>query len=202
MTASAISEEHQYLNLITTILLHGHTREDRTKTGTISVFAPPQLRFSLQDGTYPLLTTKQVFHRGVLEELLWFLKGSTNGQELSAKGIKIWEGNGSRDALDKLGFSDRAVGDLGPVYGFQWRHFGAEYHDCDRNYQGEGVDQLCEVVNLIRNDPCSRRIILTAWNPSGCTERHFFLIQIRSIAFSRFEENVFATVSHVLSILR
>ena len=78
---------------------------------------------------FPLLTTKRVFWRGVAEELLWFVKGSTNGHELAEKGIKIWDGNGSREYLDSIGLTDRAEGDLGPVYGFQWRHFGAAYVD-------------------------------------------------------------------------
>ncbi|MEE6464325.1 hypothetical protein FKM82_006231 [Ascaphus truei] len=87
-----------------------------------------QARYSLRD-QFPLLTTKRVFWKGVLEELLWFIKGSTNAKELSEKGVKIWDANGSREFLDKQGFTAREEGDLGPVYGYQWRHFGAEYKD-------------------------------------------------------------------------
>ncbi|XP_065746087.1 thymidylate synthase isoform X2 [Phocoena phocoena] len=121
--------ELQYLGQIEHILRCGFRKDDRTGTGTLSVFGM-QARYSLRD-EFPLLTTKRVFWKGVLEELLWFIKGSTNAKELSSKGVKIWDANGSRDFLDSLGFSTRAEGDLGPVYGFQWRHFGAEYKEMD-----------------------------------------------------------------------
>lgn len=119
-------EEMQYLNLVDDIIKNGVVRGDRTGTGTISKFGV-QMRFSLRNDVFPLLTTKKVFWRGVAEELLWFVKGSTNGNELTEKGIHIWDGNGSRDFLDQRGLSHREIGDLGPVYGFQWRHFGAKY---------------------------------------------------------------------------
>uniref|UniRef100_A0A7M4F207 Thymidylate synthase n=1 Tax=Crocodylus porosus TaxID=8502 RepID=A0A7M4F207_CROPO len=119
--------ELQYLGQVRHILQRGHRKDDRTGTGTVSVFGV-QARYSLRD-QFPLLTTKRVFWKGVLEELLWFIKGSTNANELSAKGVKIWDANGSREFLDKQGFTHRVEGDLGPVYGFQWRHFGAEYQD-------------------------------------------------------------------------
>ena len=104
-----------------------------------------------------------------MEELLWFIRGSTNSNELHDKGVNIWDANGSREFLDNLGFQHRQTGDLGPVYGFQWRHFGADYADMASDYSGQGVDQLAEVVNLIKNDPQSRRIILSAWNPRAQT---------------------------------
>ncbi|KAG8954572.1 Thymidylate synthase [Tulasnella sp. 419] len=163
-------EEHQYLDLIKSILESGATRPDRTGTGTISLFAPPSLRFSLRDGTLPLLTTKRVFTRGVIEELLWFVKGDTDGNHLSEKGVKIWDGNGSREFLDKRGLAHRRVGDLGPVYGFQWRHFGAEYVDCDTDYTGKGVDQLQDCIRKIKEDPTDRRIIMSAWNPADLSK--------------------------------
>jgi dihydrofolate reductase/thymidylate synthase len=122
------SDEMQYLRLVDDIIKTGNVRGDRTGTGTISKFGV-QMRFSLRNDVFPLLTTKKVFWRGVAEELLWFVKGSTNGNELSEKGIHIWDGNGSREFLDQRGLSHREVGDLGPVYGFQWRHFGAMYTD-------------------------------------------------------------------------
>ncbi|XP_061255801.1 thymidylate synthase isoform X1 [Bos javanicus] len=155
--------ELQYLGQIEHILRCGFRRDDRTGTGTLSVFGM-QARYNLRD-EFPLLTTKRVFWKGVLEELLWFIKGSTNAKELSSKGVKIWDANGSRDFLDGLGFSDRAEGDLGPVYGFQWRHFGAEYKDMDSEYSGQGVDQLQKVIDTIKTNPNDRRIILCAWNP-------------------------------------
>jgi len=162
-------EEHQYLDLIRRAIDHGGVRPDRTGTGTLSVFAPNPLRFSLANGSLPLLTTKRVFLRGIILELLWFVKGATDSNLLSEQGVKIWDGNGSRDFLDSRGLSHRRQGDLGPVYGFQWRHFGAKYVDCDTDYTGQGVDQLREVIRKIKENPTDRRIILSAWNPAGAS---------------------------------
>lgn len=189
-------EEHQYLNLIRNILANGEHRPDRyiqnrstylyaqtaaytnsrTGTGTLSLFAPSPLRFSLSRRVggspgeivpiLPLLTTKRVFLRAVIGELLWFISGSTSSLPLSKAGIKIWDGNGSREYLDSVGLSHREVGDLGPVYGFQWRHFGAEYIDAETDYSGQGVDQLADVIDKLKNKPYDRRIILSAWNPA------------------------------------
>ncbi|KAF2091763.1 thymidylate synthase [Saccharata proteae CBS 121410] len=169
-------EEYQYLDLIRDILTHGEHRPDRTGTGTYSLFAPPQLRFSLTKPSptdpatlvpiLPLLTTKRVFLRAVIGELLWFISGSTSSLPLAEAGIKIWDGNGSRAFLDSVGLSHREEGDLGPVYGFQWRHFGAEYVDARTDYTGQGVDQLAEVIDKLKNRPYDRRIIMSAWNPA------------------------------------
>ncbi|KAJ3043904.1 Thymidylate synthase [Rhizophlyctis rosea] len=158
--------ELQYHSLIQSILSNGDSRADRTGTGTLSLFAPPSFRFSLSNNTFPLLTTKRVSFRLVFEELMWFIRAQTDSAILSAKGVNIWDGNGSREALDRLGLTERRVGDLGPVYGFQWRHFGAEYKGCDHDYTGEGVDQLKAVINSIVNNPADRRIIMSAWNPA------------------------------------
>ena len=160
-------DELQYLNLIRTVLDTGESRPDRTGTGTISLFAPPSLRFSLANSTLPLITTKRTFLRGIIEELLWFIKGQTDSTLLSAKGVKIWDGNGSKEFLEKRGLGHRRAGDLGPVYGFQWRHFGADYVDADTDYSGKGVDQLRDVIRKIKEDPTDRRIIMSAWNPAG-----------------------------------
>lgn len=169
-------EEHQYLNLIRDILARGEYRPDRTGTGTLSLFNPPTLRFTLSKANgsdptshtnvLPLLTTKRVFTRAVVAELLWFIKGSTNSKELSDQGVHIWDGNGSRDFLDMLGppQSLREEGDLGPVYGFQWRHFGAEYKDCNADYTEQGVDQIKEIIRKLKHKPYDRRILLSAWN--------------------------------------
>lgn len=162
---SANPEEMQYLDCIRDIIENGVYRGDRTGTGTVSKFGV-QMRFSCRDGAFPLLTTKKVFWRGVAEELLWFVKGSTNAKELSDKNIHIWDGNGSREFLDSRGLSHREEGDLGPVYGFQWRHFGAEYGTMHDDYTGKGVDQLAECINKIKNNPNDRRIICSAWNPA------------------------------------
>ncbi|KAJ1924126.1 Thymidylate synthase [Tieghemiomyces parasiticus] len=159
-------EEYQYLDLVAHILEQGETRPDRTGTGTLAVFAPPQLRFSLTGGVLPLLTTKRVFFRAVLEELLWFVRGDTDARKLAAKGVHIWDGNGSRAFLDRVGLTDRVEGDLGPIYGWQWRHFGATYVDCAADYTNQGVDQLQRVIDTLRTNPADRRLIITAWNPA------------------------------------
>lgn len=162
-------EEHQYLDLVREILDDGEHRPDRTGTGTYSIFAPRPLKFSLnRDGRpiYPLLTTKRVFQKAVLAELLWFISGATSSLSLSEQGVKIWDGNGSREYLDSVGLGHREPGDLGPVYGFQWRHFGAEYVDAKADYTGQGVDQLAEVIHKLRTNPYDRRIIMSAWNPA------------------------------------
>lgn len=166
MSAPTNSAEQAYLDLCQRIIDEGEFRPDRTGTGTRSLFAPPQLRFDLSNDTFPLLTTKKVFSKGIIHELLWFIEGCTDGKKLSEKGVKIWEGNGSREFLDKMGLTHRREGDLGPVYGFQWRHFGAEYKTCDDDYTGQGHDQLAEVIHKLKNNPYDRRIILSAWNPA------------------------------------
>ncbi|KAF2824398.1 thymidylate synthase-like protein [Ophiobolus disseminans] len=169
-------EEYQYLNLINDIIQNGEYRPDRTGTGTYAIPFPAQMKFSLSrpsaDPTQspelilPLLTTKRVFLRAVIGELLWFVAGSTHSKALTEAGIKIWDGNGSREYLDSVGLSHYEEGELGPVYGFQWRHFGAEYKGHAHDYTGEGVDQLAEVIDKIKNKPYDRRIILSAWNPA------------------------------------
>ncbi|CAK86280.1 unnamed protein product (macronuclear) [Paramecium tetraurelia] len=163
---SYIDEEHQenqYLDMITKIMKEGVSKDDRTGVGTMSIFGQT-MRFNLAQ-SFPLLTTKKVFFRGVVEELLWFLRGNTNGKLLLDKGVKIWEGNGTREYLDTIGLQHRQEHDLGPVYGFQWRHFGAKYKDCQTDYSNQGVDQVKEIIQLLKNNPDSRRIILSAWNP-------------------------------------
>merc|ERR1712170_258840 len=122
------------------ILKQGKQRDDRTGVGTISLFGA-QMRFSLRD-QFPLLTTKRTFWRGVAEELIWFIQGNTNAKDLADKNVKIWDANGSREFLDSRGLTENEVGDLGPVYGFQWRHFGADYKNCHSDYKNCGVDEL------------------------------------------------------------
>ncbi|KAL1592249.1 Thymidylate synthase [Paraconiothyrium brasiliense] len=175
-TSNPAHEEYQYLNLIRDILDNGEHRPDRTGTGTYSIFAPAQMKFALSRPSpdpsqppeliLPLLTTKRVFLRAVIGELLWFVAGTTSSKPLSEAGIKIWDGNGSREFLDSVGLSHHEEGDLGPVYGFQWRHFGAEYKGHDADYTDQGVDQLAEVIDKLKNKPYDRRIILSAWNPA------------------------------------
>ncbi|KAK7352103.1 hypothetical protein VNO80_17520 [Phaseolus coccineus] len=157
-------EENMYLKLVQDIITEGTIKGDRTGTGTLSKFGS-QMRFNLRR-SFPLLTTKKVFWRGVVEELLWFISGSTNAKVLQEKKIHIWDGNASREYLDGVGLTEREEGDLGPVYGFQWRHFGATYTDMHADYSGQGFDQLLDVINKIKHNPDDRRIILSAWNPA------------------------------------
>uniref|UniRef100_A0A1D1Y0U3 Bifunctional dihydrofolate reductase-thymidylate synthase n=1 Tax=Anthurium amnicola TaxID=1678845 RepID=A0A1D1Y0U3_9ARAE len=157
-------EEYEYLRLVQAIISNGVQKNDRTGTGTLSLFGC-QTRFNLRR-SFPLLTTKKVFWRGVVEELLWFISGSTNAKVLQEKGIHIWDGNASRDYLDSVGLTEWEEGDLGPIYGFQWRHFGAKYIGMHVDYSGSGFDQLQDVIDKIKNNPDDRRIILSAWNPS------------------------------------
>ena len=133
----------QYLNLLQKILNEGEVKEDRTGTGTRSFFGH-QMRFNLNDG-FPLLTTKKIFFKGVVHELLWFLNGSTDNNELKDNGVHIWDE-----------WEDES-GDLGPIYGYQWRHW------LDQN-SGESIDQIQNVIDQLRNNPSSRRIIVSAWN--------------------------------------
>jgi len=172
--------ESQYLNLIETILSSSEsTRKDRTGTGTLSIFAPSPLRFNLASNTLPLLTTKRIPLRLVFEELIWFIRGKTDACILKENGVGIWDGNASREFLDSRGLFENRDGDLGPVYGFQWRHFGATYRgvegDLDQSgtpisYDGQGTDQLYTIIDQIVNNPTDRRIILSAWNPADLTK--------------------------------
>ncbi|XP_033751747.1 thymidylate synthase-like [Pecten maximus] len=156
-------DEEHYLDAIQQILDNGTRKSNRTGTDALSIFGM-QMRYNLRED-FPLLTTKKVFWRGVAEELIWFIQGCTNGNKLKEKKIRIWDANGSKEFLSKLGLGHREEGDLGPVYGFQWRHFGAEYKDMHADYTGQGVDQLKDVIHKIKTNPDDRRIIMSAWNP-------------------------------------
>jgi len=158
-------EEHQYLDLIREIMENGVLRGDRTGTGTLSLFGR-SMRFSLRDDVMPLLTTKRTFWRGIAEELVWFVAGCTDARVLQEKNVRIWDGNCSREFLDGRGLTENEEGDLGPVYGFQWRHFGAQYKTMHDDYSGEGIDQLKQIIETLKTNPTDRRMILSAWNPS------------------------------------
>lgn len=144
--------EAQYLRLLAHVLETGAPKD--TRNGRVLSKFGAQLHCDLSEG-FPLLTTKKMFWRGIVEELSWFLRGSTNVQELRDKRIHIWDGNSSERGYD-----------AGPVYGFQWRHFGAEYGDCHVDYTGQGVDQIANIIELLRTDPHSRRMVLSAWCPT------------------------------------
>ena len=144
--------EAQYLELVKRVLNEGHARQGRN--GTVKSVFGASLACDLADG-FPLLTTKKMFWRGIVEELAWFCRGSTNVQELRDRRVHIWDGNSE----------DRDY-DAGPVYGFQWRHFGAEYTDCRADYRGQGVDQLGRIIELLKTDPHTRRMVLSGWCPA------------------------------------
>ena len=118
----------------------------------------------------PILTTKKMFVKGSIAEMLFFLSGSSDSSKLSEKGVHIWEGNTSREFLDKKGLTHYPVGDMGPSYSFNFRHYGAKYSTCEDDYTGQGIDQWQQCIDLIKNDPYSRRIIISLWNPTCIDE--------------------------------
>lgn len=163
-------QEQQYLELIKDILNNGYTEESRNGK-TKAVFGR-SMRFSLRDGCMPLLTTKKVAWKTCFNELVWFINGDTDNQKLIDKKVKIWNANSTREFLDSRGLHNNEVNDLGPVYGHQWRHFNAEYDNCHTDYTNKGVDQLQNIINILKdpNQRNSRRIVLSAWNPCQIDE--------------------------------
>lgn len=161
--------EEKYLSLVRDVLEKGLLRPNRTGIDTLSIFGYTT-RYSLEDNQIPLLTTKKMFFKGIVEELLWFLSGSTDAKELEKRGSKIWSANASRDVLDKLGFTNRDEGDLGPVYGHQWIFSGVPYVDCKTSYLGQGINQIAELINGLKTDPYGRRHIVSSWNVSQLKE--------------------------------
>ena len=159
------NEEEQYYQLVRDILNKGILEEGRNGN-TLSIFGGA-LYFSLIDNKIPLLTSKKLAWKTCLKELLWFIGGKTDNTILQSQGVHIWDQNGSREFLDTRGLTQLREGDLGPVYGHQWRHFNAKYTDCSADYSGKGIDQLQQVIDQLKDtqNRCSRRIILTSWNP-------------------------------------
>jgi thymidylate synthase len=144
----------QYHDLLRHILETGSRHEDRTGVGTISAFGY-QTRFDLREG-FPIVTTKRVPFRWVAEELFWFLSGSTAETDLRARGVDIWEEWATLEQTERFG---RESGDLGPVYGYLWRSFGGDYPKMN------GVDQIARLIGEIKNNPNSRRLIVSGWDP-------------------------------------
>ena len=125
------------------------------------------MKFSLENNKIPILTTKKMAWKTCLKELLFFIKGDTNNDNLKNNNVHIWNANCSREFLDKRKLFNRPVDDLGPIYGFQWRHFNARYENCNSSYKDKGIDQLNNIIKQLK-DPkqrFSRRLIMTAWNP-------------------------------------
>lgn len=176
--------EQQYLDLMEDVLRNGHFRQTRNSK-TWSVFGK-HMEFDLSHG-FPILTTKRLFFRGVFEELLFFLKGDTNVNHLSEKGVKIWDPNTTREFLDSVGLKHYENGDMGAMYGFQFRHHGIPYRGMNENYEGLGFDQIEYCLNLLKNDPHSRRIIMTSFNPAQAREG--VLYPCHSIVIQFYVEN-------------
>lgn len=158
-------DENQYLNLIDDILENNEEFIGRNGS-TLAVFGSA-MHFSLENNTIPFLTTKKLAYKTCLKELLWFIKGDTSNKNLKAQNVNIWNSNGSREFLDSRGLTHYDEDDLGPIYGFQWRHFNAEYNDCNSDYSNKGVDQLKYIIEQLKNPETrnSRRLIMSAWNP-------------------------------------
>ena len=153
-----------YLDLLRTILDRGKDRADRTGTGTRGIFGH-QMRFDLSEG-FPLLTTKKLHVKSIMHELLWFVRGETHVKPLQDAGVRIWNDWATAEQTARFG---RQEGDLGPVYGHQWRNFGAT-RKADGTYEDDGVDQLKRVLHDIKEKPHSRRLIVTGWNPKEADE--------------------------------
>jgi thymidylate synthase len=155
--------DHIYADIVNRIVCDGSKRTGRNGD-TLSKFVE-HMKLDLRDG-FPVLSTKKVFFKGIVEECLFFLNGRTNSKMLEWKGVNIWRGNTSRDNLDTLGFVERPEGEMGPMYGAQWRNFMAPCDEKTGQRIGQGVDQLASVIETIKNNPTSRRIIMTDYNPA------------------------------------
>jgi dihydrofolate reductase/thymidylate synthase len=153
--------ENQYLKLLEKVSKNGFLKEGRNGS-TLSLFSE-ELHFDVSN-EFPLLTTKKMFLRGIIEELLFFIRGDTDTSKLSEKGVKIWEGNTNQDFLNKMGFNYK-VGEMGPMYGYQWRYFNKPYGE-----EKGGIDQLSKLIEDIKNNPNSRRLLMTDYNPSQASQ--------------------------------
>ena len=165
--------EEQYISLVKKIIYQGETNVTRNGT-TKSIFGA-NMRFSLKNRTIPLITTKKMAWKTCLHELIWFLRGKTSNEWLQERNVNIWNGNGSREFLDHQGFSERKEGDLGPIYGHQWRFFNAPYTSCDSNYKEQGIDQINRIITILKGEhptenKKSRRMVVSAWNPGQLSE--------------------------------
>jgi len=159
------NEEEHFLNIMCNILSSNYKSVDRTQVGTYSLFGQ-HLRFDLRH-SFPLMTTRKLFLRPILEEFKFIMSGSTDVNKLREKNVHIWDANTTRQFLDINGLTHLPEYDMGPTYGFLVRHFGATYVDCKTDYTNQGYDQLQDVYNLIKNNPSSRRIRISQWDPSN-----------------------------------
>lgn len=159
------TDELQYINLLNNIINNGTLKSNRTGTDTISVFSPNILRFDLTDNKIPLFTIRNLGYKWIIKELLWMLNGQTDNKILQEQNVHIWDPNTSKEFMEQYNLP-LEPNDIGALYGFTFRHWGAEYIDCKTDYTGQGFDQLLYVENLLKNNPDSRRIIINNWNPS------------------------------------
>ncbi|MEZ4287450.1 MAG: thymidylate synthase [Polyangiales bacterium] len=153
-----------YLDLLRTVVEEGSPRSDRTGVGTRSLFGY-QFRCDLREG-FPLLTTKKIHLKSIIHELLWFVRGQTHVSDLQKNGVTIWDEWATPEQTARFG---RKEGDLGPVYGHQWRNFGATRR-ADGGFENDGFDQISSLIETIRKNPESRRLIVTGWNPKEANE--------------------------------
>lgn len=156
--------EQSYLDLLNHVRHNGYYKSDRTGTGTRSVFGS-QMRFDLNQG-FPLLTTKRVHFKSIVIELLWFLSGDTHVKYLQDNGVRIWNEWSTAEQTAKF---NRPEGELGPIYGHQWRNFGAS-QDKQGNYRPDGVDQIAQLIEHIKTNPDSRRLIVSGWHPAEANQ--------------------------------
>ena len=168
----SIFQEYQYLSLLKNIIRNGI--KEKGRNGVTYTQIGGMMRFSLENNSIPLMTTKKLAWRVCLKELLWFMNGDTDNRLLQKENVKIWNGNSTRDFLDSRGLNHLSENDLGPVYGHQWRFWNSKYHNSKTNYTGKGVDQLQNIVDGIneskKSGESSRRLIMTAWNPEQIDE--------------------------------
>jgi dihydrofolate reductase/thymidylate synthase len=161
---NSYTNEQGYIDLLKNTLTSGEQKE--TRNGNVISTFGQTISFNNINTAFPLLTTKKVFTKGVVEELLWFLRGSTNAKELQEKGVNIWNGNSTREYLDSVGLTHYEEGELGPVYGWQWRSFGKSY----KNKDTDGFDQIKYLLEELSKPSFSRRAVLSSWNPQQLQE--------------------------------
>ena len=163
------TSETAYLDLLRDVLHHGVEKDDRTGTGIKSIFAPNKLEFDLRYNSFPLLTTKKLFFKGIAEELLWFLRGSVNTKELQDRGVHFWDANSTNKFLCNRKLGHFGENTIGKGYGHQIRHWGGEYHIPSKS-SGGGIDQVQRLIEGLTRDPNSRRHLISTWNVGDLDE--------------------------------
>jgi len=159
------SSEHQYINLVKKIIKNGEKKAGRN--GNVLSLFGEKMEFQLNNYSVPFLTTKKLAWRTCIKELIWFINGQTDNDILKSQNVNIWNDNASESFKKTRDIKYDSKGDLGPIYGHQWRHFNAKYNGCNEDYTNQGIDQLQNIVSML-SDPTekmSRRIFLSAWNP-------------------------------------